>query len=249
MRIMQRKALLVALSIMALMGVYACGGGGGSTPPSTSTTYEGIIVGVTGTTGQSGTLNVAIQAAITRSAPFSIIRTAHAQSSAEATATGTLTISGGGGTADLTGTFNTTTGALSLSGGGFTFAGTITSGVMSGTYTSTGGASGAFTGLNGTTNTITTICGEYEHGADTGVWNVVISSDGTASGGSTSIPPNPGVIPAILTGTLVGTTLTLTDQDGGGGTGTISGDSLTGTIYEPNGSPVGTFEGTVNGCS
>lgn len=241
-----RKAFSAVFAMMILVGVQSCGGGGGSSPTST-TTYEATIAGSTGTAGQSGTLAITIQAAVATPSSFSLIRSAFAQGTGDVTATGVLTLAGGGGTVDLSGTYCTTTGALNLVGGGYTFTGTIVSGVVSGTYTGSGSTAGGFIGLNSTTNTVTALCGTFtqDDHAISGVWNVVINSAGTLSG--VAIEQHGGSSVKYLDGTLTGTAITITSDDGGHANGTLTGDSYTGTYVTNDGVP-GTMQGSASGC-
>lgn len=242
MRIMHGKEVVVLLSMIVLLGAQACGGGSSTPTPATTTSFEGVMTNTTGT--QSGEIEATIEGAVAKSLLFSIIRTAYAST----TTTGTLTLVGGG-TVDLTGTFDDPT--LILSGGGYTFTGTVSGDDIAGTYTETDEADGGFVGFNSTTHTVVVYCGTWDrpadpaHGCDharTGVWNLA-SSNGVISG-IESDSENERV--NSLAGTVSGNTISVTNSRGGEGTGTISGSTVSGTFVNWKGCP-GTWTGTV-GC-
>ncbi|HVZ21927.1 MAG TPA: hypothetical protein VG871_12725 [Vicinamibacterales bacterium] len=141
---------------------------------------------------------------------------------ASSTATGTVRLAGGA-TTTVSGTYESTTQAVNLSGGGLTLAGSVAGSVLSGTYTGDGATAGGFSALNAASSTVTTYCGKYgpsfydgppanPPGGEVGVFNVVVSSTGAASGTgvSTNVSGDPGF---LLTGQLSGSTLTLTSFD------------------------------------
>jgi hypothetical protein len=108
------------LSIGALMGVTigcGCGCGSSSTTPTSATptttptaapmtTFTGTIAG---SGNQSGTLVITVSA--------TVLATSAVKAQDAATATAVLTLINGGGTFNLSGTFDTVSGALNLSGG------------------------------------------------------------------------------------------------------------------------------------
>lgn len=209
------------------------------------TGYEAVMTNDTGT--QSGAIGAAVQAAAASSSLFSIVSTAYAASSS--TATGTLTLTDGT-TVALTGTFDDPT--LTLSGSGYTFTGTVDGDNISGTFTETGDADGGFAGFNSTANTVTVYCGTWTRPADpahdcnndrSGVWNLA-SSNGVVTGVSNR---DDGSHVNILTGTVSGNDITVTDDgQGGSGTATISGNTVAGEFVNWKGCP-GTWGGTA-GC-
>lgn len=234
----------------------ACGGGSSnpttapSTQPSGSTTFQGTLAG---TAGQSGTLSITIQTAVARSS-FSFLTILHAQSTTPVS--GTLSLVGGGGTFNLTGTYDSSTRNVSLSGGGFTFTGTIGQGAVSGSYAGPNSSSGDFSGLDSTRNSITVYCGT--HTSDprpgeplanlTGVFNLQVSSNGVASGVGTG---------TRCSGFVNGTTLTLTITGFDAqrqlttmytATGTVQGGNVNGTFVGTNNNDRGTFTGSTNAC-
>ncbi len=233
--------LPVVASLAAMLA--ACGGSSsstGTTPatpttpsqPTNTTKFQGTVAG---SGGQSGTLSVTIQATISTSSirPLAVSQ-----------ATGSVHLTGAG-TTDLSGTYDSATSAVALSGGGFAVNGSVASGVLSGSYTGTGGTGGGFSTLDGTSNTVTTYCGTYgpvfyagppanPPGGEVGVWNVVVSSNGSASGAGVSknVAGDPGF---LLQGQLSGTTLTLSSYDllshhaTGTQSATVQGESVTGS--------------------
>ena len=227
------------VAIFFLCGVAACGGGGST--PTTTTSYKGVYTDTTGT--QSGSISATVTGTATKSSPFSFIRNAFAAS----TASGTLTIVGGG-TVSLTGTLDGTT--LTLSGDGYTFTGTTDSDGVSGTYT---GSTGGFEGLDSTSDTVTVYCGTWNRPVDVahdcnnernGVWNIAVSSDGTLTGVENR---DDGTHVNALSGTVSGNDVTISnDGEGGTGNGIISGTSVAGTFLNHKGC-AGTWTGTA-GC-
>jgi hypothetical protein len=208
-----------------------------------ATAFEGSVAGGA---GQSGAFAVTIASALPASAADARVRPL-----AVVGATGTLTLSNGGGTSVLAGTFDTTTSRLSVSGGGYAFTGAIDQRTLTGTFTGPASASGAFAGLSSAGTTVTVMCGTYS-GSNTGsgIWNLQFAANGLASGVTR---PNvslqdPQPHSQLMTGQLTGTALTLrsTDPDGftATATGTVQGTSVTGTHDDGR----GTFSGSVAGC-
>lgn len=246
MRTVSKKSVVIAavlFSGFALLGVKACGSSGSSTPtPSTTTTYEAVMTNNGGT--ESGAIASSVVVAIP-SSPFAIIRSAYAAT----TTTGTLTLTDGT-TVALTGTFSDPT--LTLTGGGYTMTGTISGDGLTGTCTETGGDDGAFAGFNSTTNAVTTYCGTWTRPADpahdcnndrSGVWNLA-TSNGVVTGVENR---DDGTRVNTLTGTISGDTITITnDGQGGSGSATVTGTTVTGTFVNHKGCP-GTWTGT-EGC-
>jgi hypothetical protein len=206
-------------------------GGGPTTPSPNTTLFQGTIAGAG---GQSGTLSLTIATTLT---PSSIGELAVSQ------VTGTVHLTGGS-TTSLSGTYDSSTSTVSATGGGFAFTGTVTGSVLSGKYTAPT-TSGGFSSLNGTSSTVTTYCGTYgpsfytgppanPPGGEVGVFNVQIAASGAASGAGVSknVANDPGF---VMTGQLVGTTLTLSVFDllSGHSTGiqtmTVQGGTITGS--------------------
>jgi hypothetical protein len=208
-----KRVLGVATLIAALS---ACGDGSSSSSPTPTTPSPGQTTGVfqgtiAGNGGQTGTLSVTIQAQVS----------------------GTVRVAGGGTTA-LTGTHDSSTNAVNLSGGGFTLAGRIDREVLAGRYSSPNNSVGAFSSLNANNATVTTFCGTYEEAAgESGIYNVQVSTNGTASGDGVSTTTLHGGF--LLTGQLTGTTLNMTqvDIDTGHAIGThsmtVQGGTVSGT--------------------
>jgi len=135
----------------------------------------------------------------------------------------------------LAGTYNAGTGALHLEGGGYTFDGTISNGVLSGTWTGPDGTSGSFSAyLGGEGEEVAVYCGTYEESDDDGTLNIVIRGSallgvavnqegratdfrGTVSGSNVTVflPENPAAV--VATGTLSG------DRSSASGTTTNGG--------------------------
>jgi hypothetical protein len=230
-------ASLAALSLLA-----ACGDSGG---PSSSTPKAFAYAGTFGSAANSGTIifstaPVAIRAGngntASLSAPIDLI--------------GTLTFSNGS-TLDLTGTLDGA--ALLLAGTGYQFTGTLSNGVISGSFTGPNGESGSFSAsLSSSGGAVALYCGSYT-GDDEGVFSLALKPDRTGgvivvpssgSGGLTGRSrPTPGttdqidVLPdaaptvVIATGALFGIPNTAFDSvdgfwdDGQGSSGTFGGST------------------------
>lgn len=250
----------------------ACGGSSASTPttPSaaeTSTTFQGTVAG---SSGQTGTLDVTVQAklaslntaaTLAQRVLAALVPAVEAQTATVA-ATGTLHIAGGA-TTTLAGTYDPSAKTVSLSGGGYSFTGSFgVSGVL-GTYVAPGSVTGGFSALSTSGGTVSRYCGTYEDSApdinspggiyrESGVWNVQISASGAASGTSTSTQTNNPKFPpggtGSVTGQVVGNVLTLVSEEGGRVTGTISNGSVSGSMVTPSGRGGGTFSGSTGAC-
>jgi hypothetical protein len=170
-----------------------------------------------------------------------------AQISSTMTSTGTLTLAGGG-TVDLTGTYDSTTGGVNLTGGGYTFTATLTDGVMDGTYGNTGlDTDGGFAGLDSTTDTVKTFCGTFIHGHhdSSGIFNLVVTAT-TVSGSRINYTSRHEY--RTISGTRTGDTIdAVVDDTGSRGTGTIVGDTISGTFTNKEGTQ-GSFRGSVADC-
>src|SRR5207245_414900 len=96
-----------------------------------------------GNGGETGIFNVTIDTVVASSSRFSIIQTATAQATVNATGNCIIT---GQPTVSLSGTYTPSNGALSLTSGDGTtvFTGTIANGTASGTFTGPNGLSGGF---------------------------------------------------------------------------------------------------------
>jgi len=243
MGVMQEKTLTALFLMVSFLGIQACGGEGGGTTP-TSGTFEGTIAGTatTDTTGQTGYLSVVIPVAVAKSWPLSIMSSAYASTG---TVTGTLTIEGGS-TIILTGTYDDSNGTLTLTGdGGYTFTGTADGSLISGSYDNTGTSfGGGFAGLKSASQVF---CGTFVHGSDdsSGLFNLVVTGE-TVSG--VRINYSRKETYKTLSGTRTGDTIdVVVDDNGRRGTGTIVGDTVSGTFTNKQGN-LGTFTGSVSEC-
>lgn len=242
------------LICVALIAGGSCGGsknsssGGNPTSPTPaatpSTTFQGIIAG---TTNQTGTLTVTVQAQVAAVSPsffkLPFVVTLHAQGTS-VTATGSVRAAGGSATA-LTGTYDTSSRALSLSGSGFTFTGSASGAVLSGTYTGPSGVAGRFSSRSTAGGAVTVYCGNiFGRGNSaneiTGVFNFVVSdTSGAVSGAfiiSADTPPTVGSITGQVSGTALSFTGTSTS-------GRFAGETITGTATIQAGSITGTGGG------
>ena len=248
-----------ALMAGGLLVLMACSGN--STNPiaptggGASTTFVGTLAG---SGGQSGTLEIAIQASLAASvedsgAPTVVINFGPLVLRAVAA---TLSVSGtlsfvGGGSVALVGTYDDGTGAVMASGGGYTFEGMLSTDLRSLSGDFTGPTSGSFSTLTTTSGGVTTYCGTYS-GDISGVWNISISSaTGQISG---AWADDVGGDAGLIAGQLTGTSLAVTDPDvpGISASGTLQGNSVSGTwldVSDPGQSYSGTFSGSTDSCS
>lgn len=203
-----------------------------------TTKFQGSISGLN---GQSGTFSVTVPISASASAsastgsPAPNVATHSSIAKAQAIAVaGSLVLSGS--TIPLTGTYDASNNALIVSGGGFTFTGTVAGGTYFGNYTGPNNASGGFTALNGTQNTVTAYCGTWRD-ADSGQLNVTIAGNvllGVAYGEQTT----------LLLGQVTGSSFS--GQTGSGSvsfSGTIQGQTLNATYINEENVP-GTFTAT-----
>jgi len=190
------------LSLVFISALSACGSSGGGGGSTTSTLSGTVALN----SGESGTVTLNVSTALASNSPFSLVRSAEAQSGNTTGSCVTPSCN-----LPLTGNFNTSNNTFTVSGSGgtgagcssatTTFTGTYTptnsgtsgSGSMSGTITSTSGGTttpiGAFSGFN-VTNTpgAQNYCGTFNGtggdptATDIGVFNVSI--DGNNLSGS-----------------------------------------------------------------
>ncbi|MEP0546594.1 MAG: hypothetical protein ABJF88_06655 [Rhodothermales bacterium] len=156
-------------------------------------------------------------------------------------ASGSFALAGGGersvsGSAHppLTGSFNA--GALQLEGGGYTFTGTLSGGVLSGTWTGPGGTSGSFSALlEGEGTVVAVYCGAYDTANDDGTFNLV-RQDASLRGFAVSSVDGDTI---DLSGSVSGNTLTIYATAAGPtanvATATLAADgaTFTGTVNDP----------------
>jgi len=230
---MKHSFLLLAFAIFALLIGGCSDDDNPTTPGPTTTSYTGVMAG----TGVSGTLAITIPTA----------KRAYGLSS---TASDTIAITAelkinGGATIPLTGTYIASTGAISLTGGGYTFTGTLADGVVTGSFTYSGG-SGIFRCDEGTSSTTTSYCGRYQDttpGTGAGYFNMSIN--GTAIY-VLVYPDNAGGSAFSTTGSInASNQISIYDAETGGtviATGTLNptAHTVSGTYA---GSPGGTWSG------
>ncbi|HTR22072.1 MAG TPA: hypothetical protein VMH88_14575 [Gemmatimonadales bacterium] len=200
---------LLALGLAGAVLLSACSKDSGTTPSNTTLVFVGTVNGDNG--GLSGSVS------------FSITGTA---------VTGTFTIIAPSASSHaLTGTYNTGSKAMAAAGDGYNFAGVYDgSSRMEGGMTGT--ASGTFVTVKDNGNTAVAYCGSFT-GDDDGVFNftvisgalhgtatttsgTVIALDGTVSSGNIAIP-------GLAVGTVSGTNVSGTWDNGAGSSGTWTG--------------------------
>ncbi len=216
-----RALLLLALLVPFAVG---CDSSEDDPPVDTAGTYVGTLAGAQ----TSGVLEVTIDGS---DASGSVTLTGGTARSASSSAN-----------PPLTGSFNS--GALQLEGGGYTFTGTLSGGVLSGTWTGPGGASGSFSALlEGEGVVVAVYCGTYDTANDNGTFNLV-RQDASLRGFAVSSVDGDTI---DLSGSVSGNTLTIYATAAGPqanvATATLSADgsTFTGTVNDPEN------PGTVNG--
>ena len=208
-----------ALMVGGLLVLTACGGNPiePTSAGASTTTFVGTFAG---SGGQSGTLEIAIQASLAASVEDSgaptvvidfgplVLRALAATNQVSATLRFV-----GGGSVELVGTYDTVTRVIVMSGGGYTFEGLLGADLSSLSGTFTGPSSGEFGALNAEGDEVTTYCGTFD-GDGVGFWMMQISSSGLAS----VVARNEGTgINVAGEGQLIGSTLTLQGTSGWGG--------------------------------
>lgn len=143
-----------------------------------TTTFEGSVAGAG---GQSGTFSFTVQTLVTdtaSSAPGSGTRRIAPRAAFSVSGVVTLTQHQ---SVALTGSYDASTHTLTASGGGFSYTGAAAKGALSGTYTDPTGASGVFSGVNG--SGIAIYCGEYAGNTtpQKGTFNTQVNAAGLAS--------------------------------------------------------------------
>jgi hypothetical protein len=226
---------LIALALLMTV-LPACGGKPAEPEPEGPATFAGTFAGSASGAGVSGSLAVTLAVA---SAPAPGTMALRAQMSA----TGTLTLSGGG-TVDLAGTYDDATGAVTLEGGGWSVSGTRSGAALSGVVTSPGGIVGGFVSMQAGGTAPRVYCGTYASstpGGPRGLFNLVVSG-ATVSG--LAVDEHTGEV-VVLQGTLAGAGVTILDPNGGSvafATGTIdSGPDTCAGTYDDGLGDTGTW--------
>ena len=165
-------------------------------------------------------------------------------------AAGTLKILGGT-TINVAGTWEPATGAMSVSGGGYTISATFANESLTGTFTgpTAPGVVAAMPAGRGTT--VEVYCGTHSQTTFShpgpnntpgvkGFWNLVrrgssLVGVGSDKGGS-----------MVITGTITGTAVTIADGRASPATGTLSGNSMSGTWSDAGDG--GTWTGSTTAC-
>jgi hypothetical protein len=224
--------------------------------PTSAATFEGSIAG---TSQQSATMAVNLQAlTATQSSGQSMVSAMSARVAPEkaqaiaraqsASPTGATLLLSDGSTVTLGGSYTATGGAVTLSGGGYTFTGTVSNGVLSGSYTGPNGTSGSFSTLSADQGTVTAYCGTYNstrqpagqpQTTGSGVFNLQIAANGVASGETT--PVSGDTDPGTFTGQANGSVVNVVHHSADGDP--VNDTDVTATIQ--NGTVSGTF--TTNG--
>jgi hypothetical protein len=228
---------------------------------SASGVVTGISAGTASITVAAGgqTATISATASATGSATTTFLGTAAGPGSLS----GTLTLSvattsralgmfyTGSGAPGLLGRLDSPSNVVNVTGGGYSFLGTIVGSVLSGTVTDPAGNTGGFSALDSTHSAVTAYCGTYSSdgttaagNADSGTWNLQISFGGIVSAERAT---QDGSSPALLySGQVTGSSIALV-SGGLGATGTLSGDTASGTSQTAAGG-VATFTATTGAC-
>lgn len=224
-----RTGALLVLALLLPLTIGCDSGDPEPGPPTGGGTYVGTLVGAQ----TSGALEVTIDGT-DAAGSFSIVG-------------GSFTGAGESArTAQpaLAGTYDPDTGALHLEGGGYAFNGTISNGVLTGTWTGPGSASGSFSALLGGEGAVVDVyCGTFETVREAGTFNLV-RHDAALRG--FAVPDGGSALD--LSGSVSGNTLSIWATAAGPNanvaTATLSADGATfsGTVNDPE-NP-GTIEGS-----
>ncbi len=227
-------ASLLVVAILAAIPYAGCSGGSHHSSSSVSNrtpeTFQGTL---TADGVESGVISVVINFG-----PGSSVVLA-----ATVGATGSIALKGGG-TVNLTGSFDTASQGLTLSGGGYSFVGVLSATAISGSYTGPQGA-GSFSALQSTgSGSVLVYCGTYaqNNSTNTGVWNMV-QSGGSLVGSFSGSDGATG----DLSGTISGDSVSVSFK-GGSATGTLSGTTMSGTWHDNKGNS-GPWQGSTGSCS
>lgn len=231
------RSTVPAVALLALLA--ACGSGSPTDNNPASISYAGTFASDI----NSGTIHFATAPAL-RAGDGAYISAAAIQ------LVGILTFSGGA-SIDLTGTLDGS--VLSLASTDYSFTGTLSGGVISGTFTGPAGESGSFSAsLSSSGGTVALYCGTFT-GDDDGVWSLALKPDRTGgvivvpysgggggtgkarakSGTTDQIEVLPDVAPTFVlaTGTLAAISGTAFDSvegvwdDGSGSSGSFGGST------------------------
>lgn len=216
--------------------------------PSASSVWTGTAVGPSSVSNSSGSISLTFASAVPAPPVLSSSSLDAVLAAAPVSVTGTF--KSGTLTVSLTGTYDPLAQTFTVSGTGggatYTFTGGVSVGGITGSFTMlVGGVSypGTFTVAPGDSGTVTVYCGTYT-GASSGTWNLV-RTGATLKGIATTAGGN---VP--LSGTVSGSSVSITVPTGGDVTGTasgtISGTSINGTWQIPGTVESGTFSGTTN---
>ncbi|MBI3195062.1 MAG: hypothetical protein HYZ34_11455 [Ignavibacteriae bacterium] len=222
---MRVALFLFSVLLCSLLVFVGCSKDESPTTPTdaTTTTYSGTIAG----DSESGSITFVVGGSA-KAAPQQ-----NTNLLALLSVTGTIKLSDGA-SITLTGTFNTDTDSIYVSGGGYSFAGKLSNGTISGTYTGPNG-SGAFSVQVGAHGTVKVFCGTYveNDNSQSGLLNIALK-DTILRGLSISYSNGNKT---FLTGTLSGSTIMmyLANQPAQViATGTLTGATATGTYSSGN---------------
>jgi hypothetical protein len=223
--------------------------------PAFASVYSGTIAGIS---MQSGTFIATVQSntPTTLASQSAVERSQSLERPQTVSVTSAKILLSTGATVALTGTVDSNANTVNLVGGGYLLTGTVSNGVVSGTYTGPNSSSGGFATLSTTQGAITAYCGTFSstlqpagqaQTTSTGVFNLQIAANGAASGVST--PTATGSASSVFTGQANGSTVTLVHISSDGitanntnVTATVQNGTISGSLTTNGGT--GTFSGT-----
>src|SRR5437879_2422181 len=250
----QGMALIAALAAVACQSERPTG----TQTPTTTTTFQRVLAGPL---GESGVITLTTGTGAAGAVAAQRVGAA-ASSAVTENCSGKLLIIGSA-SIHLTGTVNSATSSIAVSGGGYSCTESVTESKLTGTYTGPNGA-GTFTGLSSTASTPTFVsyCGTSS-GTDnfggtpqprSGAFNLERSGSLLFGVAVDNSPTGADVPVAMVTGQVTGNSvsLTVTDLNGnpvGSATGTISATAASGTYTSSDGLATGTWSASTASCS
>ena len=233
-------ALVTVVAALAIAGCSdnkpapnAPGGGAGST------TYEGTVSG----SAISGSLTLTIATSTPGPQP------GPARARGIVTASGTLVLAGGGGTVNLTGTYDDIDNLISVAGGGWSLSGGLTAFGMEGGFSGPSGTSGVFSvqQVGSGTDTVIVVVGSFTSttGGPGGGFNFSIR--GTAVHGNAFETGSGTAIPLDGTYTPGSGAISIVNPANAGGpplaTGTLQSNGSASGSYDNGAGEAGTWSG------
>jgi hypothetical protein len=152
----------------------------------------------------------------------------------------------------LVGRLDAATNVINVAGGGVTLLGTRSGSTIAGTYTAGASATSGFAVIDSTHVAVTTYCGTYTSDAttslgnpDTGAFAAAVGLDGTVVGAAAV--SDGASTPRTFAGRRTANALAMTFATGGAVSGSVQGDSVTGT-FPTTGGATASFSASSGAC-